>query len=709
MWLRRTAALLLGVSAQSQAANAQLSPVDSSPAIRQVLAAETEFLSAWRVAWLETERAKWQALQERVPRHRNPRYSDEGQRFNRCAYAWKPPLGMDRPDRLHSYIPAPMPDRFSHICPQWVVDVPPDPDASVVLDSALFDEKRVSIAAQRDSLLSLMRRVAQQVPHSVWLLGQRVRLLVDQGYRSAAYLQEAVAVARACGGDAWWCASLEGYAWSRIPQLDSASAAFARARTVASDAMRCQSDDALVLMERRSAPREALTAARDTTCVARANRTARFWWLSDPLWSDSVNERRVEHDARTVRLVLAAALPKSEQFDWVPKHPEHTRQQVGAVVQLVTRYGWPSKMFWRGENERRREGSAANGRTAEYIEGVTPLAEALSPPGTTQEYTRNRLRVTPSWPALLNPLRATAADWEFSAPPEDSAKFWWPGEHFVRDRPLIALEAWQVQQWRRGDSVLVVAAVERPMAWLDMVARNERPAFRVTGDLIVSAGPDRATPIAHIDDGDSDVLRFAGTTSRDSTVLSIELRAAPAKVGDARARFGLGVDAALWPAEARTLGVSAPALLQLPVSGDLPQTAPDIAPLLRSGTTLRDVTHIGLYWETYGAEAIESVETELHVERLSTRGIFERITVALGGSERPMEGTRIRWREADAGTRLDDTGSGNNVYGRALAVNIDALQPGDYAVTVTLRAADGRQGSAYRLFRVASNRSRGRP
>ena len=683
-WLTTWRTISLGVAATvtpTMSAWSQPPSRDTLAIVQTVMRAEEQFLRAWRTAWLKSDWDAWTALDRSTPRNTNPRYAPEGMQQLWCVYAWKPPVGVESPTRRSRMIPSGTAAVPTLLCPSWVVDPLHTNDASTVLDSALSPARRDSIALQRDSILALIDRAAERLPGDRFLLGQRIRFRVDQAYRDHRRLDEALALAQGCTIDAWWCASLEGFVHARGGRLDSASAAFARARRAAPETLRCQLDNVVSLVDRRVAPLEADTV-RTWDCREHAAFAERLWWLSDPLWSDSINERRVEHDVRTVALLLSAALRTSERFDWT------SEADADAAAQLVTRYGWPAIMHWSRLVQSRRVGS----REIRFVHGRDPITAAPSPPFTTQEYAVNRIRVTPSWAALLHPFRATTGDWELTAPADVPFREWWPPEHFRRERPLVALSDWQLGVWRRGDSVLVAAATAPPRAWHE--------SSRVSAALVASTAPSTFVRVAEGQTTRNEPIRMSGRRAADAALLSLELCSVSAGDGDARVRFALPYDSSLFAPPAR-VAISSPVLL-MTTSRTLPETAEEIVPLLLPGTVVTEDKSVGLYWETYGLQETDSVETTLQVERLDARGVFERIGVLFSGGRSDLAGTQIRWWTPRPGASIPSAQGDPASFGRSLAINLSDLRPGQYAITVSVRAADGRSASAYRLFTLGS-------
>ena len=80
-------------------------------------------------------------------------------------------------------------------------------------------------------------------------------------------------------------------------------------------------------------------------CEGRVATNERIWWLSTPLFSDSVNDRRSEHFARKVMIRLHSALPWDERYDWRPHYGGE------AVTEMLVRYGWPAISVFGGSRQ----------------------------------------------------------------------------------------------------------------------------------------------------------------------------------------------------------------------------------------------------------------------------------------------------------------------------------------------------------------------
>lgn len=659
--------------------------------LRSVVQAELGFLREWRTAWLASDYDMWVALQRSRPGNENPRFAAAGMFKHWCNYAWKPPVGVDEPERRSHLIASATSPFPTMICPSWTVDVLQDPDASIVLDSALTPDRRQRIAARRDSLIVALRAASSQRPRDAWLRGQLVRFLVDQSYRSKSYADEADQVARDCGAGPWWCATLQGYVFAKRSQLDSAQAAFDRARRAMNEETRCGTDNVLAILDPRHVAQE---QALPRTCAERAEFASTLWWLSDPFWTDSINERRIEHDARTAALLLVATLPTSERFDWTPATGSD------AAAQLATRYGWPSKMFWSGTIQGRRVGTGSSSRTIRFVTGKDPVEQAPSPPFTTQEYKAGRVHLTPDWRALHAPLQASATQWELNAPRGSDSFAWWPFEHMALARPIVAIDEWQQQQWRREHAVRIALAASVPP---EMTGFSGGASSTVTASLVGARSAAEIGVLANQNSTTDRPMRLAGVLPFDSTLLSVELRGRDDLRIDARVRFAVASDGPLDSLRPGDVALSTPALIEASsvVEGI---TLDDVEARLLPSTTLRDAPAVGVYWESYGFSDGDSVETELHVERLDQPGIVERISVALGRNGGEMSGTRVRWKEPGPGQRVSENGARAAIHSHYLSLSTANLRPGDYALTITVRSARGQLASRYRLFSIAPAR-----
>jgi len=413
------------------------------------------------------------------------------------------------------------------------------------------------------------------LPGDDWLAGQRVRYLVEAG-RPA----DALAAARACRAERWWCEALEGFAGHAAGDFSGADSVFRSALFDMPADERCRwTDLSMVLSEplRRH--------YRRLPCVERAAFEARLWWLAQPLWSRSGNDRRTEHFARRTMATLL----------------RHSRSPYGSLggedlTELIVRYGWPEAwaQVARGSSIGAERSVIGHEREPAYrflpdaaqFDSRRTVDESLTDP-------RPRERYAPTYAATFTVLE-----------------------------PAFA-------QFRRGESTLVVAAYD--------VTRDS--LFRdVTLDLaLVLARDEAAAPYVARRTGAEPAGVLVAAAPWGPAVLSLELLAIRERRA-ARARIGRLAP----PSTAADITVSDLLLFDPPdsVSSELDAVLPHVrgpAPLPRG-------SRIGLYWEAYGlAPEGEPLATMVSVEPERVgwlRGAFE--SVGLVSRARPV---RLEWTE----------------------------------------------------------------
>ncbi len=434
-----------------------------------------------------------------------------------------------------------------------------------------------AVGRGRERLLRVLDSATRALPGDDWLAGQRVRYLVEAG-RPA----DALAAAHACRAARWWCEALEGFANHAAGDFSRADSVFQSALLDMPADERCRwTDLSSVLSEplRRQ--------YRRLACVERAAFAVRLWWLAQPLWSRSGNDRRTEHFARRTMATLL-------RHSWSP---------YGALggedlTELIVRYGWPEAWTQVARGSSIGSERSVIGHEREPAYRFLPDAARFDSPHSVDDPltdARPRERYAPSYAATF-----TALD------------------------PAFA-------QFRRGESTLVVAAYDltRDSLFRDVtldaalvLARDETTAPYVERRAV-------AEP--------SGVLVAAAPWG--PAVLSLELLATRGvERRAARSRFG-------WLAHPSTdgnLAVSDLLLFDPPdsVSSELEAVLPHVrgpAPLPRG-------SRIGLYWEAYGlAPDGESLATVVSVEPEQVgwlRGAFE--SVGLVSRSRPV---RLEWTE----------------------------------------------------------------
>src|SRR5205085_10126441 len=96
--------------------------------------------------------------------------------------------------------------------------------------------------------------------------------------------------AATCAAEAWWCAMVHGYAAAARGRMRDADVAYAAAIAAMPDTVRCRMSDLQWLL-----PDSSRGAYAAIPCARRSALNDRIWWLSDGLWIDDWNDRRVAH------------------------------------------------------------------------------------------------------------------------------------------------------------------------------------------------------------------------------------------------------------------------------------------------------------------------------------------------------------------------------------------------------------------------------
>ena len=326
---------------------------------------------------------------------------------------------------------------------------------------------------------------------------------------------------------------------------------------------------------------------RRLACVERAAFEARLWWLAQPLWSRSGNDRRTEHYARRTMATLL-------RHSWSPYGSLGGED----LTELIVRYGWPEAWAqgargWSIGSER-----SVIGHEREPAYSFLPDAAQFDSPRSVDDPltdSRPRERYAPTYAATFAALE-----------------------------PAFA-------RFRRGESTLVVAAYD--------LTRDS--LFRaVTLDAALVLARDETTaPYVERRAGAEPSGVLVAAAPWGPSALSLELLATRGEESRAaRARFG-------WSAHPSTdgdLAVSDLLLFDPPdsVSSELEAVLPHVrgpAPLPRG-------SRIGLYWEEYGlapeGEPL-AIVVSVEPERVGwLRGAFE--SVGLVSRSRPV---RLEWME----------------------------------------------------------------
>jgi hypothetical protein len=176
-----------------------------------------------------------------------------------------------------------------------------------------------AIAERRRGLVESFAQAAATLPGDGWIAGQRVRYLLEAGDEDGA-----LAAARACRAERWWCAALEGLALHEAQRFPDAEQAFDSALAAMSEEERERWTDVEVLLEP-----DDKRAWRTTPEAERARLARRMWWLADPLWSEPGNDRLTEHFARWTMDRIQQRARQLDRMRWADD-----------LTEILLRYGW---------------------------------------------------------------------------------------------------------------------------------------------------------------------------------------------------------------------------------------------------------------------------------------------------------------------------------------------------------------------------------
>lgn len=342
--------------------------------------------------------------------------------------------------------------------------------------------EREAIRESRDDLLARFDSLSDLLPGDGWIVGQRVRYLLEAGRAD-----EALDAARACRArPAWWCLALQGYALHGAARFPAADSAFAEALAAMPDDERCHWTDVSWLF----ADDRDRSDYRKRDCPERSDVDRRFWWLADPLWMVPGNDRRTEHYARRVLDQLQLHAASGYGIRWGDD-----------LTELLVRYGWPAS--W--ERAWGRPGTLGPG----------PIVSHQAPGARTFE---------PSASAVSDPTSISPGGWTLD-PPRPQAEY---KTAYADD--FEALEH-QLAFFPRGDSAIVVVAYDAG----DGVPVGEGVAAALVlgrtahEPLVISTSTSRGRRGVIVD-----------TAATGPTVVSVEAIAAAARRAS-RARYGATV------------------------------------------------------------------------------------------------------------------------------------------------------------------------
>jgi len=165
------------------------------------------------------------------------------------------------------------------------------------------------IVAARTRLLKTLDSLGALIPEDRWIVGQRVRYLMEAGRPVVA---DSIAVKCAARSEApatsGWCFALAGYVAQQLGNYPRADAAFSAALEKMQPSERCKWED-LGLLIGRAGP------YRRGDCQMRDSAVASFWRLVQPLYLKDVNDLRTEFFSRITRMYIEEGT-RTPMSDW---------------------------------------------------------------------------------------------------------------------------------------------------------------------------------------------------------------------------------------------------------------------------------------------------------------------------------------------------------------------------------------------------------
>lgn len=430
------------------------------------------------------------------------------------------------------------------------------------------------IAERRRGLLASFAQAAATLPGDEWIAGQRVRYLLEEGDEDSA-----VAAARACRAERWWCAALEGMALHESQRFAQAEQAFDAALAAMPAAERERWKDLEVLLEPADKRAWRATPEMDRGWLAR-----RMWWLADPLWSEPGNDRLTEHYAR-----------------WTMDRIQQRARQVDLIrwgddlTEILLRFGWFTA--W----ERQEPTSPSNGQGSAIGYNEPRTWEFIPPLQTVRDPTLLR---GDEWPLSESQPTATRYAPEYA-------------------RHIMALPH-QLAVFPRRSGALLVAGYALPEDSLP-------PDPRVRAALVAmddAGGRRTESPWQPTAASGAMYVELPAP----NTVVSLELRE------DSTRAVARRRQAVAWRPDARVSD-----LLLLAHPDARPVEVMEAARIARGSAILAPGERVGVFWEMYDVQASDSVQVRVGLiparavwgrRRLEAIGIVKGArTVRMGWSE----------------------------------------------------------------------------
>lgn len=490
----------------------------------------------------------------------------------------------------------------------------------------------------RVELLDHLAEAAQTIPGDRWILGQRVRYLVESGD-----VFQARTVAERCVSDAWWCAAMLGWVLHEDGDFVDAAEAFEAALAEMPVSERSRWTGESYLLERDG--RRALEAGDE---AAQASIRTLLWRLSDPLFMIPGNDRWTAHMGR---LAQARVLEDAWNPFGLPWDID--------LEEVLLRYGWA--MGW------------------ERSQGALQ-ARALTTHSMVARLDPDRRRYLPM-----------GEDLDAFPFTEDDALRVLEGRqtegYTPRYAPFVENLGSQTARFRRGDEIFVLHAFaadsDRDRARWDGEEENLPRDLRTALFLLPLEGPIVEASPTPVEEGRT--LRdiwSAYIPAGESYILSLE---AFSRIERRSWRTRRGIPP--LPAPREGISVSDPVFLSAAVD-DLPATLDEAMEDMLPTVRFTAGNRIRIGWEVYGIPEGASASVALGIER-AEQSLARRIGQFLRVIEAPAP-VVIRW---DDGVPEDP-----GVIFRAVDLQMPALEPGRYDLYLEIQVGDAEPAVTRRRF-----------
>jgi hypothetical protein len=117
-------------------------------------------------------------------------------------------------------------------------------------------------------------------------------------------------------------------------------------------------------------------------------------------------------------------------------------------------------------------------------------------------------------------------------------------------------------------------------------------------------------------------------------------------------------------------------------------------------TRIVDLQRVGVYWETYGIAANDSVDVAVKIDRLGTPSMLRRLGNALHVADRVDGSATVSWKEPQPAAATTTIPGPVPIQGRNVTIDLSRLVPDKYSVTVIVSRGGGQIASASREFEI---------